>query len=50
MRLLGGVGCQWELGSSGGVGDVRGVLGTGRKCRYSGARRGICGINGHWGL
>ena len=23
---------------------------AGRKCRYSGARRGIGGIRGHWGL
>ena len=24
--------------------------GAGRKCRYSGARRSIAGIRGHWGL
>ena len=35
---------------TGGVGGVRGVLGTGRECRYSGTRRGIGGIRGHWGL
>ena len=40
-----------------GVGTVRGtsggvssVLGAGRECRYSGARRGIGGIMGHWGF
>ena len=39
-----------------GVGAVRGhwgvrdVLGTGRDCRYSGARRCIHGIRGHWGF
>ena len=27
-----------------GCGGVRGILGAGRECRYSGARRGICGI------
>ena len=31
-------------------GGVRGVLGAGRECRYSGARRGIGSIRGHWGL
>ena len=36
-------------GTLGGVGGVLGVLGAGRKCRYSGARRGIGGIRGHWG-
>ena len=34
------------LGASWGV---RGVLETGRECRYSGARRGIGSIKGHWG-
>ena len=28
----------------------RGLLGTGRDCRYSGAREGIGGIREHWGL
>ena len=34
------------------VGGIRGVLGAGRDCRYSGARRGIGasgGIEGSWG-
>ena len=31
-----------------GVGVVRGVLGAGEECRYSGARRSIGGIRGHW--
>ena len=35
---------------SGGVGDIRGILEAGRDCRYPGARRGISGIKGHWGL
>ena len=30
----------------GGSGGVRGVLGAGRECKYSGARRGIGGIGG----
>ena len=30
-----------------GVGSVRGVLGAGRECRYSGTRRGIGGIMGY---
>ena len=33
---------------SGGVG-VSGMYGPGRECRYSGARRGIGSIRGHWG-
>ena len=37
------------LGGTGGVRGVRGVLGAGRKCRYSGAKRDIDGIKGHWG-
>ena len=37
----------WGIGV---VGSVRGVLGAGRECRYSGARRGIGGIRGYWGL
>ena len=32
-------------GASGGVG-VSGCIGTGRECRYSGARRGIGSIRG----
>ena len=31
------------------VRGIRGVLGAGRECRYSGARRGIGGLRGHWG-
>ena len=27
-----------------------GCIGAGRECRYSGARSGIGGIRGHWGL
>ena len=27
-----------------------GVFGTGRECRYPGARRGIDGIRGMWGI
>ena len=38
------------LGASGGVGGVKGVLGAGRECRYSGVRRGIGAKRGHWGL
>ena len=38
------------LGSIRGIGGVRGVLGTGRECRYSGVRKGIGSIRGHWGL
>ena len=34
------------MGVTGGVGAVRCVLGAGRGCRYSGARRGIGGIRG----
>ena len=37
------------LGGIRGVGDVRSVLGAGRECRYSGARRGIGSLRGHWG-
>ena len=44
LGLLGGI------EASGDVGGVRGVLGAGRECRYTGARRGIGGIRGHWGL
>ena len=29
---------------------VRCVLGASRECRYSGAKKGIGGIRGHWGL
>ena len=44
LGSAGGVGsCQ---GVSGGVKSVRSVLGAGRDCRYSGARRGIGGIRG----
>ena len=32
-------GCRGHFQVSGGVGCVRGVLGAGRYCRYSGARR-----------
>ena len=32
-----------------GVRAIRGVLGAGRECRYSGARRAIGSIRGHWG-
>ena len=42
--LLGGVGV------SGVIRDIRGVLAASRECRYSGARRGIGGIRGHWGF
>ena len=38
-----------SIKASGGVGDVRGVLGAGRECRYSETRRGIGSIRGHWG-
>ena len=31
-----------------GASGHRGVSEAGRKCRYSGARRGIGGIRGHW--
>ena len=55
--LLGGVGTSGAIrGTSEGVGcqecigGIRGVLGAGRECRYSGARRSIGGIKGHWGL
>ena len=44
MQLLG------PLGGIRGVGAVRDVLGAGRECRYSGARRGIGGIRGYLGL
>ena len=37
------------MGVTGGVGGVRGVLGAGRDCRYSGARRGI-GASGVLGI
>ena len=43
-----GVGAIRGLSGHQGVG-VRGVLGAGRKCRYSGARRSIGSIKGHWG-
>ena len=36
--------------ASEGVRGVRAVLRASRKCRYSGARRCIGGIRGHWGL
>ena len=36
-------------GAVGGVIGVRAVLGAGRECRYSGARRGIGSIRGYWG-
>ena len=45
--------CRWCWGPVGGIRDVGGVrcvLAAGRECRYSGARRGIGGIRGHWGL
>ena len=29
-------------------GGCQGVLGAGRECRYSGARRGIGGIRANW--
>ena len=32
------------------LGGVRGILGAFRECKYSGARRCIGGIRGHWGL
>ena len=35
------------MGASGGV---RGVLGASRDSRYSGTRRGIGDIRGHWGI
>ena len=28
----------------------QGCIGAGRECRYSGVRRGIGGIRGHWGF
>ena len=31
------------------VRGCQGVLGAGRECRYSGVRRGIGGIRGHFG-
>ena len=40
----------WVSGHYGVTGGVRSVLEAGRDCRYSGARRGIGGIRGHWGL
>ena len=33
-----------------GCSGVRGVLEAGRECRYSGTRRGLGSIRGHWGL
>ena len=29
---------------------IPGVYGAGRECRYSGVRRGIGSIRGHWGF
>ena len=56
---LGTQGTDRGIGASGGIGflgvyggyygDDRSVLGAGRDSRYSGARRGIGGIRGHWG-
>ena len=37
-----------ELGAVRGHWEVKGVLGDGRECRYSKARRGVGGIRGHW--
>ena len=37
------------LGAVRDVGGVRDVLGAGRECWYSGARRGISGIRGNGG-
>ena len=31
-------------------GGLRGALGADRVCGYSGARRGIGGLRGHWGV
>ena len=42
-------GLSGALGLSGGVGGVGLHLGAGRKCRYSGASRGISAIREHWG-
>ena len=47
MRTHGGVGAHWVIRRCRGV---RGILGAGRECRYSGARRGIGGIRGHFGV
>ena len=38
------------LGPLGDIRGVSGVCGNGRECRYSGARRDIGSIRGHWGL
>ena len=48
--MLGPLWGVWEnQGSQGCIEGFRGVLGAGRECRYSGARRGIGGIRGYWG-
>ena len=44
------IGAPRGVGGVGPSGSVRGVLGAGRECRYSGASRGIGSIREHWGL
>ena len=43
--LRGQKGYRWHKGV---LGIIRGGLGAGRECSYSGARRGIGGIRGYW--
>ena len=38
------------LGRFRGFSGCQECIGAGRKCKYSGARRGIGGIRGYWGL
>ena len=45
-----GVGVLWHLWGIRECRGVRGVLEGWQECRYSGARRGIEGIRGYWGL
>ena len=48
LELLGGVGAiRGHQGVSGIIRGVKGVLGAGRECRHSGARRGVGDIRGH---
>ena len=45
--MSGGIeGHQGCIGGWWGIGGIRGVLGAGRECRYSGASRGKGGIRG----
>ena len=49
MEHWGFLGDVGVLGPLGVLGGIRGCMGADRECRYSGTRRGIGSIRGHWG-